>query len=159
MIELALQNDPNAHRIYADWLRDNGYAADGWDHGPANYRGYGPGIGRGIGSGRGIGRGIGSQLIGRNQMIEGKSYLIHEGDWHTFVGRLVRQVSPLIFEFESVSKVRDTNNGDCWHDLASGDATLRKACDYTHYTTPVFLPLAIGAFEWIGKTPQEEGLD
>lgn len=89
----------------------------------------------------------------------GKAYLIHGGDWHTFVGRVVDHVGPLTYRLESVSKIYDTRNGDCWDRLAAGDKQLRAACDYRHYTTPTFVPLAIAAFEWVGKTPQEEGIE
>ena len=85
----------------------------------------------------------------------GVNYLIHCGDWHTFVGRCVGQVGPLIFEFEQVSKICETNNGDVWDRLAAGDEKLREACEYRHYETPVFLPLSIVAFEWLGDLPQE----
>jgi hypothetical protein len=86
-------------------------------------------------------------------MIPGKTYLIHCGDWHTFVGRLVRQSGPLTFEFEQVSKVEDTNSGDNWHELAAGNTEARRRAAYLHYTTAVFLPLSIAAFEWVGDLP------
>lgn len=88
-------------------------------------------------------------------MEPGKCYLIHCGDWHTFVGRVVRQVGPLTYLLESVSKIKETNNGDCWHALAAGDADLRKAASYEHYTTAAVVPLTIAAFEWVGAPPQE----
>lgn len=88
-------------------------------------------------------------------MRPGKSYLIHAGDWHTFVGRVVEKIGPQTYEVELVSKIRNTNNGDCWHQLAAGDARLREECDYAHYETIMVIPLAIAAFEWVGKLPQE----
>jgi len=117
--------------------------------------GSGSGIGRGSGSGSGIGRGSGIGSGQENQMEPGKAYLVHCGDWHTFVGRCVRQVGPMTYLFEFVSKILETNNGDCWEKLAAGDGRLRKACSYAHYTTPACVPLAIIAFEWQGPTPQE----
>ena len=86
----------------------------------------------------------------------GEAYLIHCGDWHTFVGRVVAQTGPFTYRLESVSKVCETNNGDNWHDLAAGVQTARKKAKYEHYTTPVILPLTIAAFLWVGKTPQED---
>lgn len=89
-------------------------------------------------------------------MTAGKCYVVHCGDWHTFVGRCVRQVNQVLFEFEAVSKIQETNNGDNWDELALGeDIELRRACDYRHYKTPVILPLAIAAIEWRGQLPQE----
>jgi uncharacterized protein (DUF1330 family) len=87
-------------------------------------------------------------------MQHGKNYLVHCGDWHTFVGKFVRFVSPSIAEFESVSKIRETRNGDNWNKLASGDQSARDACDYQHYTTPTFLPISIAVFEWVGELPR-----
>lgn len=89
-------------------------------------------------------------------MTPGKNYLIHCGDWHTFVGRLVQQSTPLLYEFESVSKIKETNNGDCWHDLASGNQGLREAASYEHYKTSTFIPVSIAAFEWVGLLPQDD---
>jgi hypothetical protein len=89
-------------------------------------------------------------------MEVGEAYLIHAGDWHTFVGRVVRQVGPVTYELEKVSKVYDTHAGDNWEALAAGDEEARKAAEYRHYTTAAVLPLAIAAFKWAGKLPQEE---
>jgi len=90
-------------------------------------------------------------------MRVGRCYLVHVGDWHTFVGRVREQLGPLTYELEGVSKVAETNNGDVWHELAAGDERLRRACDYRHHTTPVVVPLGIAAIEWVGKLPQEAG--
>lgn len=87
-------------------------------------------------------------------MEVGKAYLIHGGDWHTFVGRVVRQCGPLLYELEKVSKL-DTNSGDSWHLLAAGDERLRRGCTYFHSKTACFLPLTIFAQEWVGQVPQE----
>ena len=89
-------------------------------------------------------------------MKPGNAYLIHCGDWHTFVGRLVGQSTPLLWEFQSVSKITETNNADCWHAMAAGDEELRSAASYEHYKTATFMPISIVAFEWVGKTPQED---
>lgn len=128
-------------------------------------RGGGSGMGRGSGSGggSGMGRGLGSgsgrgSIYEERHMQAGKAYLMFCGDWHTFVGRVVRQVAPFTYEMESVSKVAETNNGDCWEKLADGDKRLRKACTYRHHKGLVIFPLTIAAVEWEGKTPQEEGL-
>ncbi len=85
----------------------------------------------------------------------GKAYLVHCGDWHTFVGRVVDQLGPQTYKLECVSKISDTNNSDCWHLLAEGDDRLRAACTYAHYKTAAVIPLAIAAFEWAGLLPQE----
>jgi hypothetical protein len=88
----------------------------------------------------------------------GKAYLVHCGDWHTFVGRVKKQVGPATYLMTEVSKVSETNNGDCWFAMAGGDTRLRKAASYVHCETDAVIPLAIAAVEWVGKTPQEEGL-
>ena len=86
----------------------------------------------------------------------GKTYLIHCGDWHTFCGRVVGQISPYVYLLEQVSKITYTNDGDVWHLMAAGDAKARKKASYVHYTTRATLPLTVAAFEWVGKLPQEE---
>lgn len=125
-------------------------------------RGSGIGIGRGIGIARGSGKDIvvisGGPVIGDIYMEIGKAYLVHCGDWHTFVGRCVGMISPVVYLMEGVSKICETNNGDNWHLLAAGDEAARKKATYAHYTTNMVVPLAIGAFEWLGRTPQECGL-
>ena len=85
----------------------------------------------------------------------GKNYLVHCGDWHTFVGRVVKQVGPGTYLMEKVSKIAETNNGDCWEQLCEGNETLRAACSYKHYKVRAVTPLVIIAFEWLGKLPQE----
>ena len=91
-------------------------------------------------------------------MEPGKAYLIHCGDWHTFVGRCSRQVSPLLYELENSSKISNTNNGDNWHKLASGHQ--REDATYIHDfgTTKRLLPVSITCVEWVGETPKEAGL-
>lgn len=91
-------------------------------------------------------------------MEVGKAYIVHGGDWHTFVGRVVRQVSPLVYEMGMGSKIIETNNGDVWNEMAAGDKRLREAAGYAHIKTTLIVPLTIAAIEWVGKTPQEEGL-
>jgi hypothetical protein len=94
-------------------------------------------------------------------MRVGKCYLVHCGDWHTYVGRVREQLGPLTYELEQVSKIAKTNttenSGDVWHFLADGDEQLRAGCEYRHYKTPAVLPLSIAAIEWVGKLPQESG--
>jgi hypothetical protein len=121
-------------------------------------RGIGIGSGSGIGIGRGRGRGIGSgsaEPYGITQMRIGQAYLVHCGDWHTFVGRVSAQLGPQTYELESASKVAETHGGDNWHLLAEGDERARAACDYRHHKTRLVIPLAIAAFEWSGALPQE----
>ena len=172
------------HLIYADWLDERGdRACESWRMGSEQiYTGYhiGIGIGRGsgigsgvgIGSGMGIGTGTGSGMgIGSgggrgfyatnktgHPMEPNKAYLFHCGDWHTYVGRMVRQVSPLLYEITESSKISDTNNDDCWHELCAGNEELRKAATYVHDQTPRFVPASISVSEWVGKTPKEQGL-
>lgn len=86
----------------------------------------------------------------------GQAYLVHCGDWHTFVGRVVAQIGPMTYKLEAVSKISDTNAGDNWHKLAEGDKKARDAATYVHFKTPCVIPLAIAAFEWVGKLPQEK---
>ena len=90
-------------------------------------------------------------------MQVGQVYLLETVDWFAWVGRVKRQIGPWEYEFESVSKVSDTNAGDVWHLLAAGDEKARKAATYLHYTVPVILGLGVVCkIEWVGKTPQEE---
>jgi hypothetical protein len=181
---LAEPGDADRQLVLRDWLMDCGEAAvadeavftrrlsewDVWNFGFGFGSGFGSGIGSGIGigSGSGSGSGIGSgrgsgsgsgigsgEPYEAKQMEPGKCYLVHCGDWHTLVGRCVRQVGPMTYLFESVSKIAETNNGDCWHQLAAGDKRLRKAATYQHYTTPCPIPLTIFATEWVGELPQE----
>jgi hypothetical protein len=125
-------------------------------------RGSGIGIGRGIGIGIGIGSGSGSgrgeAFTQRNVMRVGKAYLMHQGDWHTFVGRVVEQTGPLTYAVTSLSKVDLEHIGDRWGDLAGGDEALRRDARYWHYKGEAILPLSIAAIEWVGPTPQEAGL-
>lgn len=86
----------------------------------------------------------------------GKAYLVHCGDWHTFVGRCVRMISPVVYLMESVSKISDTNGGDCWQLLTDGDQEARLRAEYIHYKGRMVVPLTIAAFEWAGNTPQED---
>lgn len=91
-------------------------------------------------------------------MRVGKAYLVHCGDWHTFVGRVTEQIGPFTYALSGASKIPDTNNGDCWEKLAAGDKKLRKAASYLHLTTELIVPLTIAAIEWVGETPQEAKL-
>ena len=86
-------------------------------------------------------------------MKPGNNYLIHCGDWHTFVGRYVEQVSPLLHRFEDVSKVWDTNNGDNWHDLCNDEPGTREAATFIKYEVAATMPIAIVAFDWVGDLP------
>ena len=70
----------------------------------------------------------------------------------------MRQVTPLLWELESSSKIHDTNNGDVWERLAAGDQSLREAAEYRHDETPRIVPVSISALEWLGETPKEAGL-
>ncbi len=89
-------------------------------------------------------------------MEPGKAYLVHCGDWHTIVGRCVKQVGPFTYLLRSVSKIADTKDGDNWEELAEGDTAARKKAAYKHYKVDTAVPLNVLAFEWLGKTPQEE---
>ena len=92
-------------------------------------------------------------------MEVGKAYLVFSGDAHVWVGRCTETPHPFLAYFESVSKIKNTNNGDVWHELADGSKELRKACSYAHSKTGKHpIPNTCGALEWQGKTPQEEGL-
>lgn len=86
----------------------------------------------------------------------GKAYLIHCGDWHTFVGRVAAQTGPHTYQLECCSKVSDTGAGDVWDELAAGDKRHRRSATYRHYKGLVTVVLCICAFEWEGKLPQEE---
>lgn len=91
-------------------------------------------------------------------MRVGHTYLIHLGDWHTFVGRVKEQLGPLTYALESASKVDLEHIGDRWDDLCKGrDAELRANARYWHYEGEVVVPLSIVAIQWHGKTPQEAG--
>ena len=99
-------------------------------------------------------------------MQVGKAYLVFTVDWFAWVGRVVRQIGPFEYEFDSVSKF-DTNNGDVFGQIAAGDMRLRRACTYQHFYSfeedgeMRYHELgqgAVGKIPWKGKTPQEEGL-
>ena len=96
-------------------------------------------------------------------MQVGKAYLLITVDWFAWVGRVKRQLGPWEHEFESLSKVSETNNGDCWQALCSGDKAARKRASYQHYADDPEQPHILGMgvvakLAWKGKTPQEEGL-
>jgi hypothetical protein len=86
----------------------------------------------------------------------GSAYLVHCGDWHTFVGRVTEQLGPFTYAMSGASKIDNTNNNDNWHILAAGDKLARKAANYFHCETELIIPLTIAAMEWAGKTPSEE---
>lgn len=86
-------------------------------------------------------------------MEPGQAYLIHCGDWHTYCGRCVRQVGPLAYRFDLLSKIDNTNGGDNWHELAAGDTQARSRAAYLHYDVAAVIPLSIAAFEWRGELP------
>lgn len=91
-------------------------------------------------------------------MEPGKAYLIFTVDWFAWVGRMVRQIGPWEYEFDSVSKF-DTNAGDVFGEIAAGDESLRKGCTYQHFKGLCILGQgAVGKIPWEGKTPQEAGL-
>ena len=90
-------------------------------------------------------------------MEPGKAYLVITVDWFAWVGRVVRQVGPWEYEFESLSKISETNNGDCWQQLCEGDKAARQRATYQNYKVKGLLGLgAVVKLEWLGKTPQEE---
>lgn len=91
-------------------------------------------------------------------MRVGKAYLVHAGDWHTFVGRVKEQLGPLTYVMESASKVDIEHIGDRWSDLCLDGAEIRPQARYWHYAGELVLPLSIAAIEWHGRTPQEAGL-
>ena len=86
-------------------------------------------------------------------MRVGKNYIVHCGDWHTFVGRCNELVGSLVYEMVEVSKIDDTRQGDNWHDLAANKGNARRQASYLHYDTPMCVPLSIAAFEWVGELP------
>ena len=89
----------------------------------------------------------------------GQVYLIETVDWFAWVGRVVEQVGPWEYKFDSCSKIAETNNGDNWEAIAAGDMDARKACTYKHYKIKVILGLGVVAkIEWVGNTPQEDGI-
>ena len=149
--------------VRADYLRDRGAGEqvveecytrppfhwfDVW-----RFMGRGSGIGSGIGSGRGSGSGIYPET---GVMRIGQSYLVHLGDWHTFIGRVCDQLGPLTYEMEFASKVDIQNFGDRWHDLCAGDADLRAGATYWHQPGKVVIPLSIVAMEWAGDLPHPD---
>lgn len=179
MIEQILDGTWEAQQIAADYWDESVGGFNPWRF-TASYRGFslsfgsgsGSGFGRGSGSGfgsgfgRGRGRGFGSGIgSGRGrgfgvifekvsiEMVVGDAYLVVCGDWHTFVGRLVRQASPLLFEFKSLSKI-ETNNGDCWGELCDDVGNYRSEASFIHQADG-FIPVSIAAHKWNGLTPQE----
>jgi hypothetical protein len=133
----------------------------GRGRGSGSGRGRGSGRGSGSGSGRGSGSGSGSgQIITQRCVMRvGQAYLIHLGDWHTFVGRVKEQLGPLTYALESASKVDIEHLGDMWQELCDPKRSqIRTDAFYWHYTGEVIVPLSIAAIEWHGPTPQEQGL-
>ena len=92
-------------------------------------------------------------------MIPGNNYLIHSGDWHTWVGTYVKQVTPLLYSFKNLSKIDDTNNGDSWHELVADIGNSRAEATFIHYPNLdedlYQIPISIIAMPWKGPTPQE----
>lgn len=117
--------------VLGDWLQDCGIEWPKWAEvvEPPTLSMYLPNdyYGRGRGSGR-----------GRSTIVEiGKCYLVISVDWFAWVGRVVRQVGPFEWEFESCSKISETNNGDNWQSLCEGNKAARKAASYQHYKVKV----------------------
>lgn len=94
----------------------------------------------------------------------GQCYLLETVDWFAWVGRVHKQVGPWEYEFDSVSKICETNNGDNWEKLAAGDMESRRKATYRHYRPTSDgrrLILGMGVvckIPWEGNTPQEDGL-
>ena len=91
-------------------------------------------------------------------MEPGKNYLVHAGDWHTFVGEFVEQTTPLLYGFRLVSKVDDTNNGDNWHELVGDVGEARDEAtfiDYPQGDELYELPVSIIAMPWVGQLPHK----
>lgn len=151
--------------------RGRGYGYGG------GYGGIGVGIGNGGGSGGGVGNGMGAgdgvvmgagaprgrpygSLTKEIIMQIGKVYLLETVDWFAWVGRVKRQIGPWEYEFQSLSKICQTNDGDNWEKLAAGDMAARLRATYRHYADdpeqPHILGLGVVAkLAWTGKTPQE----
>lgn len=94
----------------------------------------------------------------------GQAYLLQTVDWFAWVGRVKKQVGPWEYEFDSCSKISETNNRDNWHLLAAGDNKARRAATYKHYQQTsdgrgIILGLGVVVkIPWEGQTPQEAGL-
>jgi len=165
LLEPALQGDTISQMAVADYLREEGHdeciAQEAFFHKIIRYVISGDGIGSGTGDGIGSGRGSGSGYINFVKssgviMEVGNRYLVHCGDWHTIVGKVIAQIGPATYKMEYVSKVVNTNNGDCWEELAAGNEEARKEATYKHYKVVAIVPLSILAFEWVGLLPQEQ---
>lgn len=154
------------------WLDIHRFLGISSGSGSGSSIGIGSGIGRGIGSGIGIGRGIGRGIgIGRGSgsgsgsketypetgvMRIGQAYLVHLGDWHTFVGLVSDQLGPLTYEMEFASKVdlegdgstAHPHIGDRWHEFCQGDRTIRRQARYWHQPLKIVVPLSIVAIEY-----------
>ena len=103
-------------------------------------------------------------------MKVGLAYMVQTVDWFTWVSRVVRQIGPWEWEFTECSKVCETNAGDNWEQLASGDEKASAAAVYKHYRIldadpdswvciPVILGLGVVMkCEWCGPTPSEANL-
>ena len=93
-------------------------------------------------------------------MRVGRNYLVHLGDWHTFVGHCGEQLGPLTYALTHASKVDISSAGDRWHDLcAGGDAALRLSATYWHQPGECVVPLSIVAVEWFGELPNPSAKD
>lgn len=119
------------------------------------FLGRGSGSGIGSGSGSGIGRGSTEIYPETAVMRIGQAYLVHLGDWHTFVGRVCDQLGPLTYEMEFASKVDIESQGDRWQELCAGNTEVRSAARFWHYGK-VVVPLSIVAMEWHGDLPHPD---
>lgn len=87
----------------------------------------------------------------------GKRYLVHLGDWHTFVGEVAEQLGPLTYELRWASKVDLTHaGGDVWDRYCAGDADVRAAAQHWHYPGAAVVPLSIVAMEYTGDLPHPD---
>ena len=148
--------------VLTDWMLDHGWpeekALEAIE--PPTFSQFLPADYYGIGSGSGSVSGIGRGKTEEDGLMEiGKAYLLETVDWFAWVGRVKRQIGPWEYEFESCSKISETNAGDVWQKLCEGDREYRQRATYVHYRMPVILGLGVVVkVEWAGQTPQEEKL-
>ena len=168
-----LRASPDALLIAADWFEEQGRdgeakaCRDGLVDEMAlalslAALSYGYGSGSGYGYGYGYGSGYGRRLISfyrevsfedhrMNHAKLGDNYLVYLPFGLGYVGRFVAAVGLTGGEFEDVSNVHDTGNGNNWSELAAGRE--RDGATFKRFEGIATFPTVLAAFQWAGKLP------
>jgi len=137
-------------------------SGSGYGYGYGSGSGSGYGYGYGSGYGYGYGSGYGRRLISfyrevsfedhrMNHAKLGDNYLVYLPFGLGYVGRFVAAVGLTGGEFEDVSNVHDTGNGNNWSELAAGRE--RDGATFKRFEGIATFPTVLAAFQWAGKLP------